>query len=168
MPTQLQSQYSPITGEEGRQALKSSIGKKIDLMPMMKKGHAYNRFKADGHITISAYPSDVPVPEVDFKALTIDADVEDKMPANFTKVLEQIDFLEKAKINLQKRIERIDATLATIRPQEVIEVALDAGNKPDELRVQEGLSVPMIERTGSGMREVHVPAEKAKEIMRTA
>lgn len=164
----LQAQYSPISGEEGRSALKSAIGKKIDLMPMMKRGHAYHRFQADGHIKISAIPSDVPVPEVDFKALTIDADAEDKMPATFKTVVEQIKQLEMAKDNLQKRIDRINITLASIRPQEDIEISLSAGDKPDELRLQEDLPVPMIKSGGKGMQEVMVPAEEARKILRSA
>lgn len=155
----LQSTYQPINGEEGREIIKRSINEKVDKIPMMKKGHAYHKFTVDAIITITAFPKDVPVPEVDFKKLITVAD--NPLPT-FEKVEEQITALEEVKDKLLKKLEKVNNTLSVLRPQEVIEVHEEAGDKPDELRIAKGMPIPMIERTGAGIREIMVDPSKVQ------
>lgn len=156
----LEPQYVPINGKEGREVLKREICRRIDQMPMMKEGTSYHKFKADGIITISAYPSDTPVPELDFKALTIEP--KEAMPDSFKTTLDQITFIESTLVNAKKRVERLEATLNTIRPAEVIDLAINAGDKPDELRLANDMPITMIKRDSSGISEVKVPAAQVK------
>lgn len=156
----LESQYVPMNGKEGIEAIIREFTKQIKLMPMMKEGHSYHRFGADVRVVISAFPKDTPVPEADFKFL-INASTS-KMPETFADVVEQVKYLEGMRENLTKRMERLDATLQILRPQEELKVELRAGDKPDELRLAQDMPIPMIKRTGSSITEVRVPAAQVK------
>lgn len=149
--------YKPIDGEEGREIIKRTFNEKIDKIPMMKRGHAYHKFEVEATVVIKAYPKDVPVPEVEFKKLV---KVADNPKESFAEVEKQVEALEKHREDLLKKVKEIDTTLNILRPQEIININEKAGDTPDELRIAKGMPIPMIERTGAGIREVRVDASK--------
>lgn len=157
----LEATYTPITGAEGNKLIKLAINKKVDLMYLLKQGNSFHRFRVIGAIKVEAFPKDVPVPEIDF-----DFVIETKKATNgdFDKDFIKIDQLKAKRDKLKIALEKIEATLATVAPVEKIDIELNANNKPDELRIEHNLPVPMIQRKGGSVNEVLVPAKDVKVV----
>lgn len=149
------SQYNPLNGREIREAAKLRICKDIDALPYLREGNSFHNVNVQIGILITAYPSDVPVPNLDEEF-----DIPSK---GFNELEAAIDQVEKAE-ELAQLIEKIDSNLEKLslmrektlelRNTLVYESELDPsfnGNVPDQTRIDSGLPVT-IEKVEKGKR----------------
>lgn len=161
MVDHVESTYTPMNGSEAKKALNNNTRNRIDGISGFKMGLAFHKLKIEYEMKVTAYPADVPVPEAEFAFIINSPDLEkqSELLENFDK----IEILEAKKERLLQGIRDIDKILDIARPIYEIKATLDAGDAPDELRIQEGLPVPMI-KTGLGGRksEVYVGGAEIK------
>lgn len=152
----LEATYTSINGSEANKIIKSEIGKKVDLMYLLKQANTFHRIHITGNIKVECYPKDVPVPEIEFDFMK---ETPEATAGNFNKEFIKIDELKAHRDKLIIALEKVNVTLSTVLPSEEINIDLDAGNKPDELRLDHNMPIPMIKRDGGSVTEVMVPAK---------
>lgn len=161
------STYKPLTGREIREIAKFRIGKEIDSMPYLREGNSFHNVNVQIGILMTAYPEDVPVPNLDLN-FDIPSDI-DKLETSINQV--------KTAEDLAKYIERLDEHIANM--QELQTKAIEArnnlvfeteveqefnGNQPDKTRVENNLPVT-VEKIGGGKRgEVKVDPVEFKKM----
>lgn len=157
----LESTATHINGLEARRMLKSNVNERIDKIPYLTQGNAFPRFKAEYAFVITCYPSDCPVPEGEFVIAINSPEV---TKAELQEHFSEIEVIEAKRERLLEGIALCDKILDLVRPVTIIEETLSAGNIPDELRIREGLPIPMIKTENGRRSEVYVDANTlAKE-----
>lgn len=166
----LETTATHINGAEAKQALKNSAAKglerikqelfiRIDKIKYLNLGAAFPRFKAEYAVVVTAYPSDIPVPEAEF---IIAINTPEVTKAELQEHFSEIEVIEAKRERLLKGVELCDNILDLVRPVGMVEETLSAGNIPDELRIAQGLKIPMIKTEGGRRSEVYVSAEELK------
>lgn len=134
--------YEPINGKEARQILKHDHNEKVDKIYLFKEGAAFHRLHIMYAMTCTCYPADCPVPTLEFEIARSAKGYNEN--EDYIQQADKIKSLETKREELVSGIERIDKILSVIRPVVEIEGDLQAGDIPDKLRVEHGLSVPRI------------------------
>lgn len=156
MVDHVESTYTPINGAEAKKALKSNTSTRIDSIAGFKLGLAFHKLKIEYTMKATAYPADVPVPEAEFAFIINSPDLEKQ--SEILEHFDKIEILEAKRERLLEGIAMIDKILDIARPIYNLKETLSAGDAPDELRIAEGLPVPMI-KTGLGGRKSEVYIE---------
>lgn len=153
----VESIYEPINGLEAKKILKHNTNRRIDDIHGFKFGLAFHRLRIDYVMSVTAYPADCPVPEAEFSFIINAPDLEKQ--SNLLEHFNKIEVLENKKARLLEGIALIDKILDVARPVYELQDNLNAGDTPDELRMQEGLEVPVIRTSLGGKRsEIFVKA----------
>lgn len=134
--------YHAINGKEARQLLKHDANEKIDKIALFKEGAAFHRIHMTYAMIATCFPKDCPVPTLDYEVARSAKGFDEQK--DYVEQKEKITILETKREELQKGIDRIDQILSVIRPVIEIEGDLNAGDIPDELRLEHGLAVPRI------------------------
>lgn len=134
----METVYSALNGQEIREIIKTYLATRVDQTPLLKIANTFHKVKIEGVFQITAFPADVPVPElefeIEFKAKDIPEDVNAKAEY-FLKLRDQIEvaneFLEK------------------YNPEDVADFELD-GTVPDQVRMNNNLPVNILKKNESG------------------
>lgn len=166
---QYETTLTHINGLETKNILKKSASTqfkraenelhiRIDKVKYLAQGSAFPKIKIEYAVVITCYPSDVPVPEAEFMFVLNSPEVDKaEMQENFGKIA----VLEEKRARLLEQIEKIDGILDLVRPSFSYEETLEAGNIPDELRISQGLPIPVVQTSEAGRRsEVYIQADK--------
>lgn len=153
------SQYNPLTGKDIRTIAKLRINNEIDKLPYLREGNAFHNVNVQIVIVITAYPADVPVPnldlEFDIPSNLLDEVGEYKNQLGVAEAIaNKIENLAAIEEALVQRIENIRADLLEKRAALVYESEIDPsfnGNTPDQTRIENGIPVT-IERVEKGKR----------------
>lgn len=163
-----QASYQPLNGKEIRTILKKRICDRIDLIPLMKEGHAYHNASLAFSFTMTATPADCPVPTAEFEE-SMQAPGFD-LQEDYLDVTNKAESLRNKKEQLLAQIEKIDQLLGiqqeienNLNPKSVEgfvllveegEIISAAGSRSgaDEVRIKNGLPIPRIvkEETPTG------------------
>ena len=147
-----ESTYTPMNGLELKDLLKKRTVEAIDKIPYLRAGNAFHKAKIIWAMTMTAHPADCPVPEAEYNICVAKPEVTSGEIAEALKHEDKVTKLEAKREALVKSIEQIDKVLEIIRPKDESQEELNAGNTPDELRVANGMPIPMIVKTNSGAR----------------
>lgn len=161
-----------INGGEAKQLMRKSastqlkraeqeLHNRIDKIKYLSQGSAFPRIKIEYAVVVTAYPSDIPVPEAEFMFVLNSPEI---TKPEMQESLGKIEVLESKRGRLVKQLEDLDKILDVIRPTFSHEEVLDAGNVPDELRISQGLPIPVIQTSEGGRRsEVYIQAEELRK-----
>ncbi len=163
----MQSTYNALNGQEIRKITKNNIIAEIDKLKYLSIGNSFHRASIQFAFTMTAYPSDVPVPEKEFE-FEIDAAsaVSPEALKQFKKVEEldeQISTLQQQKNDIEALILEAQDIRSTLVIESEVEVVVD-GDKPDEARIKSGLDIPVMETKGGKTIETTIPASQFKKV----
>lgn len=140
--------YEAINGLEAKEILKKNVCDKIDKIPLLNGGNAFHQLRMIYSIVFSAFPADCPVPDDQELELVLKAPDFNENEA-YIKQAGAIKKLEEKKNKFYEDVDKIDKILETLNPQQEETVELDAGDIPDNLRVEHDLKLPRIEKRTS-------------------
>lgn len=155
----MESTIKPLTGKEIKDTMKIRLTEMIDKIPLLRASTTFKKAEISFGFSMSAYPSDIPVPpeiELDF---SIDSKSLEQLDEK-EKFLAHKSFVEKL-LNARSQIEEL---LEIYRPEhfdeEFIETVI-----PDKIRLEAGLPITVLEMDSqSGVRrEVEVSAETIRK-----
>jgi len=159
----IQTTSTPINGEEAKKFIQNQFDKLLDNTPGLDFASAYHKFTVKGEFEITAYPADVPTPkkefEFDIKSITANQqdflDEESYLQRLSTIREELIHRLDEITQYLDDRnpITRVEFDLDTIDP-------IDGQSKPDKLRIEQGLQIPVVTKSAGRSIETYVDVEK--------
>lgn len=164
------STYRPLTGREIREAAKLRINKEIDSLPYLREGNSFHNVNVQLAIVITAYPSDVPVPNLD-----LNFDIPSKGYEDLEIAIKQIDKAEEL-VSKYEEAERLVQSLQGLM-HEIVEKRNTLvheheseqefnGNIPDKTRVEHNLPVT-VEKIEKGKKsEVKVEAVEFKKMVK--
>jgi len=162
------STYRPLTGREIREAIILRLNKEVNSLPYMREGNSFHNVNVQLGIVITAYPDDVPTPNLDisFDVPSKDFDKEESYIKQYNKAEELtakynelVDYIKLAE-SLQNQILEKRNTLVFEHENEQ---EFD-GKVPDKTRVEHGLPVT-VEKVEHGKRgEVKVEAVEFKKM----
>lgn len=153
------SQYNPLTGKDIRTIAKLRIDNEIDKLPYLREGNTFHNVNVQIAVVITAYPADVPVPNLDLefdiksKALDEIAEFSEQVEAAET-IANRIERLAAIEEELVAKIESVRNNLLEKRAAIVYESEIDPsfdGNIPDKTRIENGLPVT-VEKVEKGKR----------------
>lgn len=153
------SQYNPLTGKDVRTIAKLRIDNEIDKLPYLREGNAFHNVNVQIAVVITAYPADVPVPNLDLefdinsKALDEIEEFKNQVEAAET-IANRIERLSAIEEDIVTKIENVRNELLEKRAKLVYESELDPsfdGNVPDKTRIENGLPVT-VEKVEKGKR----------------
>jgi len=162
------STYRALTGREIREAIKLRLNKEVDSLPYMREGNSFHNVNVQLAIVITAFPSDVPVPNLD-----LNFDIPSKGYNELENAIKQIDKAEEL-VGKYEEAERMVENLKGLM-HEIVEkrntLVLEHestqefdGNVPDKTRVEHGLPVT-VEKIEHGKKsEVKVEAVEFKKM----
>lgn len=163
----MQGTYAALNGAEIRRITKANLESEIDKLKYLSMGNSFHRAHIEFGFTMSAYPADVPVPEREF-SFEIDAATADSTEAikQFTKVEEldkQIGKLQEQKNSIETLIFEASEVRESLVKESEISVSVNAGDKPDIVRIDNNLDVPVVETKGGKTVETTAPASLFKK-----
>src|SRR5690349_8482460 len=162
------STYKPLTGREIREAIKLRLNKEVDSLPHLREGNSFHNVNVQLGIVITAYPNDVPVPNLD-----ITFELPSKGYEELESAIKQIDKAEEL-VGKYEEVERMIEGLKGLM-HEIVEKRNTLvfeheseqefnGNIPDKTRVEHGLPVT-IEKIEHGKKsEVKIEAVEFKKL----
>ena len=119
---------------------------------------------------MTAYPEDVPVPNKDLE-FTIDSpsiqSIENALNQieEANKLAEEIDKIKEYKDKIEVLLNQALEVYSLMVHEADIEVTID-GDKPDLVRMEAGLNVPVIERIKGKPTETTVTADQFKKLVK--
>lgn len=149
----VQTIYAALNGLEIKQICKQKLNQAIDNLPLLKIGNTFHRAEVQFGFTMTAYPTDVPVPQKELEFHLVDETLEPSWNAYVLKLKDLVTAENRLLAN-QKQIEDIldiirDAKSKLILEDEAL-LTIDAGDTPDRIRVETGLDIPVAQRDSSG------------------
>lgn len=164
----MQGTYAALNGAEIRRITKANLETEIDKLKYLSMGNSFHRAHIEFGFTMTAFPSDVPVPEREF-IFDIDAATADSIEAikQFEKVEEldeQISKLQEQKNKLETLIFEASEVRGNLVKESEINVSINAGDKPDIVRIDNNLDVPVVETKGGKTVETTAPANLFKKV----
>jgi hypothetical protein len=141
--------YKPIDGLEAKKALRILFDEAVDKIPLLRQGNAFDRIKLQYGVVVTAFPSDVPVPEMEFTKII---ETTESAEGQFSLRYKKIEELNERRKSLVSLIERIDKVLDVIAPETEIVDEVSAGDTPDELRERLGLPLTVLAKNKQGHR----------------
>lgn len=148
----LETTYSPLNGLEIKEILKrvkQLLTERIDKIPYLKEGNAYKQAELHYFFEMTCYPADCPVPTAEWNTLIGLKEGED---AEFDTDKKKIELLVQKRAAILKNAEKIDEFLRKHAPTVTIENTIADKGVPDEVRIQNGLKVPMVQTSKSGAK----------------
>lgn len=142
--------YEPINGKEARLVLKKSVNNQIDTnrdMSLFKEGNAFHRIEMCYALTVTCYPADCPVPEMEIIEAINAPGLTTKEREEIEKTKDNVKLIDTKIEKLHNQIAKLLAMKNQVQPVIEIEEIHSAGNIPDELRKEFDLPVPQIVST---------------------
>jgi hypothetical protein len=147
-----QTTATPMNGKEGADLLELQFLHLLRNTPGLDFASSYHRLALEGYFRIKAYPADIPYPAKD---IAFDVNSVSTNRGENEEVFEYVKKLETIREELIHRLQQVTEILETINPVTEVQFKLEAGDKPDELRIQHGLPVPVVEKRGGRNIEIH-------------
>ena len=162
------STYRPLTGREIREAIKLRLIQEVDKLPHLREGNSFHNVNVQLAIVITAYPDDVPTPNLDinfdlpskgYEDLEIAVRQINKAEELVTKYEEAERMIEGLKGLMHEIVEKRNTLVFEHESEQEFN-----GNIPDKTRVEHGLSVT-VEKVEKGRKnEVKVEAAEFKKL----
>lgn len=162
------STYKPLTGREIREIINYRLKKEVNELKYLREGNSFHNVNVQVAVVITAFPADVPVPNLDLAF-----DIPSK---GFNEIEEALNQVAKAE-ELARIVERIEE--AKSRVETLLNQALEMrasivfeserefgfdGNTPDKTRMENDLPVT-IEKVERGKRvETKVASTEFKKM----
>jgi len=152
-----QAVYHPLNGREIREVLIKDITTRINLIPLLKEGNAFDEAVLVYAFSMTCVPADCPVPTAEFEIAV--RNPEFNLQSNYTDRQEKLNDLLEAKKRLEAQIEKIERLIPLISAEEDLdlnsvinvtvekEVEINAGKTPDQVRIDHQMGVPRIVKT---------------------
>lgn len=162
------STYRALTGSEIKQIAKNRINREIDQLPYLREGNSFHNANVQVGIVITAFPADVPVPNLDLEFSINSKSLEEvesaaKQIETAEEIAKAIEKLQDIKENAVKLTEELLEKRAAIVFENEIEFEFN-GNQPDKTRIENNLPVT-VERVKDGKRgEIKVEAMEFKKM----
>lgn len=155
----IQTSATPINGKEAAETIKNQVLHLIENTPGLDVATSYHRFSVKGSFQIGAYPDDVPLP---FKEIEFDINSISTTRKENEELFEYVKRLETVREELLNRLEEADKLLDIYNPVTRVEFNLntirDGEDKPDALRIEQGLPIPVVVKAGGRSVEVYKQA----------
>jgi hypothetical protein len=149
----LQTTATPFNGKEAKQLLKIEFDKLLDNTPGLDFGTSYHRLVINGNFKLSAYPSDTPTPVREFEKVF---DSPSTVRLENEEHFQYIRRLETIREELVHKLSELTSYLDQANPTIENEFVQDAGNSPDQLRIESGLPIPVVTRVSGKSVETYV------------
>lgn len=155
----LQTSATPINGREAAEMIKRQVTHLIENTPGLDEASAYHRVTIVGNFKLKAYPADVPCPakEIEFDVNSVSTTKKEN-----EEVFLYVQRMETVREELIHRLQEVTDILDEVNPEVQVEFNLNAGTKPDELRIEQGLPIPVTEKVDGRTIEKYVPVVKNK------
>lgn len=155
----IQTTATPINGQEAAEILKNQATFLIENTPGLDFASSYHRLTMEGSFKLKAYPADIEYPAKDFEfdinsVSTTKKENEDKFA--------YIERLETVRNELIHRLDEVTQLLDTLAPVSEVPFELSAGDTPDKLRIEQGLSIPVARKVEGRTVEEYTEAHKDK------
>ena len=141
----IQTTLTPINGKEAKQLIDIQLKRILDQIPGLDMATSYHRLTISGTVVLTAYPADTPTPKIEF-AFNIDSP--QTRNGDNKDHLDKIKYLETVRDELMDRLNKITEELDKSSPVMEGSFNLEAGDQPDILRIENGLSIPVVEKSG--------------------
>lgn len=157
----VQTTSTPINGEEARKIIEQQFDHLLEHTPGLDFASAYHKFTVKGEFEIGAYPADTPTPrkEIEFDVNSIATTRKEN-----EEVLEYTKRLNTIREELLFRLQEVNDLLDVYNPITRVEFDLttdDNGeSKPDKLRIEQGLPIPVVTKAGGRNVEVYRDVQK--------
>lgn len=156
----IETTLTPINGKEAKDLIKLQISKILEQTPGLDFATSYHKLEIKGEIKLSAYPADTPVPKIELN-FSLDAPL--LGTEEIQNDLERIMILEAKREELLGLLVKLNETLDKVNPQTESTFELDAGSEPDNLRIQEGLPIPIVRKSGGRYIETTMEVKLGKD-----
>lgn len=141
--------YRPLDGAEIKKILTNQFNLWLNSLYLLKPFSAFHKCILKVKFEMSAFPSDVPVPnsvEVEFEYY----------PKRFEEIKSKFKGYEMQIQELEELKKEIDEVLNIVNPILIRNINMDAGDTPDRLRIANGLPSFRIDNSGNSTKEVAV------------
>lgn len=155
----LETTSTPINGKEAKELINIQLKKILDSTPGLDLATSYHRIIIKLNFELSAYPSDYasrfPKREVEFNIDSLSTSKGEN-----ESELQRIQRLETSRQELLGYLAKLTDELEQANPKYSAEIELSATNSPDDLRIDEGLPIPVTKRIGGRTVEEYMGVER--------